>query len=114
MGDLQAKFRQFEINELNLDYENVEDRRNYSFTQPPTNIFTSDGSNIFTDSESVASEISVTNPRKDDAINYDKYATLFDKSSINQIKDEQDSSMTLLHDYNAFKRKLTNQRSLHK
>jgi hypothetical protein len=51
---------------------------------------------------------------KDDAINYDEYANLFIKSSINHNEVKKETSLNLLQDYKTFKNKLMNQRSLHK
>ena len=99
---------------LNLDNEYVEDHRNQPFTQNPSNIFTSDGSNIFTDSESVESEMSEPAPRKDNGINYDNYSKLFNSSDKCLADIKNNSSMSMLEDYNKFRRQLKNQRSLHK
>ena len=59
------------------------------------------------------SEISEPAPRKDNGINYDNYSKLFHKSAVNLTEVKTDSSMSMLQDYNTFKKQL-NQRSLHK
>ena len=114
MGYLQKEQRQPEIKYLNLDNDYVEDHRSQTFTQNPSNIFTSDGSNIFTDTESVTSEMSGPSHRKDTGINYDNYSKLFHNSTTNLTDKKTDSTMSMLEDYNKFKRQLNNQRSLHK